>query len=147
MAKSLSIYGGRQDGASIGRTEMSEGNAPAKTYGAPEIEARLAAELPGWALRDGAIRRVYRTHGWKGTLMVVNAVGHLAEAAWHHPGIHASWSTVEVSLNTHDAGGVTEKDFQLARKIEEVVTWRPENEGGALTGTPQDPRHAYVVYD
>jgi 4a-hydroxytetrahydrobiopterin dehydratase len=126
---------------------MSEGKARAKTYNDPEIEARLKAELPGWYLRDGFIRRKYRTHGWKGTLMVVNAVGHLAEAAWHHPDLHASYSCVEVRLQTHDAGGVTDKDFELARKIEEVVGWRPGEEGGALTGPPDDPRHAIVKHD
>jgi 4a-hydroxytetrahydrobiopterin dehydratase len=128
---------------------MSEGKNKAreKTYSQEEIEARLKAELPGWSFGGGFIRRTYKTHGWKGTLMVINAVGHLAEAAWHHPDLHASYSWVEVCLQNHDAGGVTDKDFQLAKKIDEVVLWRPAQEGGALTGTPQEPRHAYLKYD
>jgi 4a-hydroxytetrahydrobiopterin dehydratase len=121
---------------------MSEGKARERTYNDAEIEARLSAELPGWYLRDGFIRRKYRTHGWKGALMVVNAVGHLAEAAWHHPDILASYSSVEVRLQTHDAGGVTDKDFELAKKIEAVVMWRPGGEGGALTGPPDG--HAII---
>ena len=68
--------------------------------------------------------------------MVINAVGHLAEAAWHHPDLTASYAWVEVRLMTHDHKGVTDKDFQLARKIEEVVQWQPGLEGGALEGTP-----------
>ena len=120
-----------------------------KTLSDSEIAERLAAELPKWRLEDGWIRRTYRTHGWKGTLMVINAVGHLAEAAWHHPDITASYAWVEVRLMSHDAKGITERDIQLAKKIEEFVSWRPgAEEGGALEGTPQgDLRFAYVKYD
>ncbi|MDB5594826.1 MAG: pterin dehydratase [Hyphomicrobiales bacterium] len=111
------------------------------------IRARLAADLPHWAYDNGAISRTYRTHGWKGTLMVVNTIGHLAEAAWHHPELHATYPAVTVHLNTHDAGGVTEKDLALAARIEDVVCWRPGREGGALEGTPADPAYAYIRYD
>jgi 4a-hydroxytetrahydrobiopterin dehydratase len=112
-----------------------------------EIRARLAQELPRWEYAEGAIRRRYRTHGWKGTLMVVNAVGHLAEAAFHHPDLEVSWGAVLVKLHTHSAKGVTNKDFELARKIEEVIQWQPGSEGGALEGTPDDPRYRYLRYD
>lgn len=94
-----------------------------EVYAAEEIEARLKAELPAWYLEDGWIRRKYRTSGWKATLMVVNTVGHLAEAAWHHPDLTVSYAFVIVKLTTHSAKGVTEKDFALARRIEDVVTW------------------------
>lgn len=118
-----------------------------RTYTDQEVEARLKRDLPHWSLDQGHIRRVYKTNGWKGTLMVVNAVGHLAEAAWHHPDIIASYPSVEVRLQTHDAGGITDKDFELARKIEDVIAWQPGKEGGALDGTPADPRFAYIKYD
>lgn len=122
--------------------------AAEKTYSAPEIEEKLKADLPHWRYEDGWIRRKYRTYGWKGTLMVINAVGHLAEAAWHHPDITASYAWVEVRLQTHTARGVTDKDFELAKKIEEVVHWRPGLAGGALEGTPEkDPRFSYIKYD
>jgi 4a-hydroxytetrahydrobiopterin dehydratase len=111
------------------------------------IRARLSDKLPHWQLVDGAIERIYRTHGWKSTLMVVNTIGHLAEAAWHHPDIHASYPAVKVRLNTHDAGGITDKDFALAEKIEEVVMWRPGQAGGPLEGTPADPAYAHIRYD
>jgi 4a-hydroxytetrahydrobiopterin dehydratase len=117
-----------------------------KVYGEDEAKARLAAELPYWYLADGWIRRKYRTSSWKGTLMVINAVGHLAEAAWHHPDLTASYAWVEVRLMSHDHKGITDKDFELAKKIEELVQWRPA--GGALEGTPtEDLRFAYVKYD
>ncbi len=120
----------------------------ARVYADDEIVARLKRELPHWFLEKGWIRRKYKTHSWKGTLMVINTVGHLAEAAWHHPDITASYAWVEVRLQTHDAKGITDKDFALARKIEEVIEWQPAKEGGALEGTPAtDQRFAYIKYD
>ena len=47
----------------------------------------------------------------------------------------------------NQAKGVTEKDVALARKIEEMISWQPGREGGALEGTPQDERHGYLKYD
>ena len=118
-----------------------------RVYSEAETAARLAAELPKWRLENGWIRRKYKTHSWKGTLMAINAIGHLAEAAWHHPDLAASYAFVEVKLTTHDAKGITDKDFELARKIEELIGWRPA-EGSALEGTPQgDARFAYIKYD
>jgi 4a-hydroxytetrahydrobiopterin dehydratase len=113
-----------------------------------ETTARLAAELPKWYFEDGWIRRKFKTSGWKGTLMVVNAVGHLAEAAWHHPDLAVSYAFVIVKLVNHAAKGVTDKDFELARKIEEVVMWQPGKvEDSALEGTPDDPRFKYIKYE
>ena len=119
-----------------------------ETYTPEEIEARLKDELPHWYYEDGWIRRKYKTSGWKATLMVVNTVGHLAEAAWHHPDLTVSYAFVIVKLMNHAAKGITEKDFELARKIEETVMWRPQTTAGsALEGTPDDPRFKYVKYD
>jgi len=117
-----------------------------KVYSEAEITERLATELPLWYLEQGWIRRKYKTSGWKGTLMVVNTVGHLAEAAWHHPDLTVSYAFVIVKLTTHSAKGVTDKDFELARKIEEVVQWRPGADS-ALEGTPDDQRFKYLKYD
>lgn len=113
-----------------------------------EIAARLDIELPHWRYENGWLRRKYKTHGWKGTLMAINTVGHLAEAAWHHPDLAASYAWLEVKLMTHTAKGITDKDFELAKKIESVLCWRPGREGGALEGTPEhDQRFAYLKYD
>ena len=94
------------------------------TYNEAEIAERLK-ELPGWYYEDGWIRRVYKTDGWPTTLMLVNAVGYLAEAAYHHPDLTVTWGRMTVKLQNHAAGGITDKDFELARKIEEVALWRP----------------------
>jgi 4a-hydroxytetrahydrobiopterin dehydratase len=117
-------------------------------YTVDEAEARLKAELPHWYLEDGWIRRKYKTSGWKSTLMVVNTVGHLAEAAWHHPDLTVSYAFVIVKLMNHAAKGITDKDFELAQEIERVVMWRPQlAEGSALEGTPEDPRFKYIKHD
>jgi 4a-hydroxytetrahydrobiopterin dehydratase len=114
-----------------------------RTYSEPEITEKLKA-LPGWCLEDGWIRRQYKTDGWPTTLMLVNAIGYIAEAAYHHPDLAVTWGRVIVKLQTHSAGGITDKDFELARKIEDAALWRPQ--GGALEGTPNkftrsgDPR-------
>ncbi|MGQ3672834.1 4a-hydroxytetrahydrobiopterin dehydratase [Xanthobacter sp. TB0136] len=106
----------------------TECNTPLPAF---EIERRLRAELPCWHLEDGCLRRTYRTGDWNATLMVVNAIGHLAEAAWHHPELSVSYGRVGVRLRTIDAGGITAQDFLLARKIDDVVLWRPSGTGEA----------------
>lgn len=102
------------------------------TYSGPTLASRLQA-LPGWSEEANAIRRVYTTDGWPTTLMLVNLIGFLCEAADHHPDLLVSWGKVEVRLNTHTEGGVTDKDLQLADVIERQALWRPK--GGALSGT------------
>lgn len=118
-----------------------------KSYSDIEIAARLQAILPHWYLENGWIRRKYKTSGWKGTLMVVNTIGHLAEAAFHHPDLTVSYAFVIVKLMTHSAKGITDKDFELAAKIEEVIMWQPEKDHSALPGTPDDPRFKYIKYE
>lgn len=126
---------------------MSVKNEPAMDL--TEVEGFLAKNLPAWRVEEGWIRRTYKTNSWKGTLMVVNTVGHLAEAAWHHPDMTLSYAWVEVRLMTHSAKGITRKDLELAQKIEEVVMWQPAaNPASALDGTPaSDLRFAYLKYE
>ena len=78
--------------------------------------------------------------------MLVNAIGYLRRGRRTTiPISSVTWGRVTVKLSTHSAGGITDKDFELARRIEEVALWRPA-EGGALAGTPNkfvrsgDPR-------
>lgn len=109
-----------------------------------EIARLIAGRLPRWRHEDGTIRRTFRTAGWQGTILVVNAVAHLAEAAWHHPDLVVSYAAVEVRLSTHSAGGVTAKDIALAARIEDVIGWQPAREGGPLEGPPAG---SYIRYD
>ena len=119
-----------------------------EAYTEEEVESRLKAELPHWYYEKGWIRRKIKTSGWKASLMVVNTVGHLAEKAWHHPDLTVSYAFVIVKLVTHSAKGITEKDFALAKKIEEVVLWdAAETSQGVFEGTPNDPRFKYIKQD
>jgi len=114
------------------------------TFDDAQIAAKLK-DLPDWWYEDGWIRRTYKTDGWPTTLMLVNSIGYLAEAAYHHPDLTVTWGRVIVKLKNHASGGITDKDFELARRIEDTVLWRPPA-GGALEGTPNkfvrsgDPR-------
>src|SRR5579859_6487368 len=89
------------------------------------VAAKIAElGLAGWYLEDGWLRRKYNTAGWPQTLMAVNAIGYLCEAAYHHADLAVTWGKLWVKLKTHSAGGITDKDFAMARKIEDVLFWR-----------------------
>jgi 4a-hydroxytetrahydrobiopterin dehydratase len=103
-----------------------------KTYSEQEIAERVAGGLAAWTHEDGKLVRTFETGGWQRTLLLANAIGFVGEAAWHHPDLLLTFPRLKVMLTTHDAGGITDRDFELARKIEEVATWQPS--GGALTG-------------
>ena len=74
--------------------------------------------LPGWELTAGEITKLYKFDGFKQAIVFVNRVAGLAEAADHHPDILIRYSRVTLTLSTHSAGGLTEKDFSLARGID-----------------------------
>ena len=86
----------------------------------PKVRARLAT-LPGWKYENGALRRSYETDGWRGSLLVTNAIAFLCERAGHHADLAVTWPRVDVALSTHSAGGITEKDFAVAALIEGLV--------------------------
>ncbi|MFN7210521.1 MAG: 4a-hydroxytetrahydrobiopterin dehydratase [Aggregatilineales bacterium] len=81
-----------------------------------QIAERLAA-LHGWALEDDMLVRTFTLKDFTAALTFVGAVGHLAEAAGHHPDITINYNRVKLALTTHDSGGITEKDFALATQI------------------------------
>ncbi|AGA29113.1 4a-hydroxytetrahydrobiopterin dehydratase [Singulisphaera acidiphila] len=113
-----------------------------KPYTDEQVQAKIhELGLTGWTLEDGWLRRKFSTDGWPTTLMLVNAIGYLCEAAWHHADLSVTWGKVWCKLKTHSAGGITDKDFALARKIEDVALWRPEP-GGPLEGTPNKFVHS-----
>ena len=90
---------------------------------ATEAAMRLT-DLPGWAIADGMLTKSYDTNGWPFTMLVVGAIAFLAESADHHPDLVVTWPRVTVKLSTHDAGGITAKDFDLARQIDQMVRTR-----------------------
>ena len=78
-----------------------------------EINAKLAS-LPGWSLERGELVRQFQFPDFLGSTAFVNGVAKLAEAAGHHPDIDIRYNKVHLALTTHDAGGITQKDFDLA---------------------------------
>lgn len=100
-----------------------------------EISEALES-LPGWEYREGWLRREYKTPGFAHTMMLINTIGFLAEAAWHHPDLSSGYAQVNVKLQTHRVRGVTRLDVELAAKIHEVVSWLPA-EDSALDGFPK----------
>jgi 4a-hydroxytetrahydrobiopterin dehydratase len=82
-----------------------------------EIRTRLAA-LPGWERVDQQIRKVYTFADFKGSMAFVNRVAALAEEMDHHPDILVNYSRVTLTLSSHDAGGLTGRDFKLAGQID-----------------------------
>jgi 4a-hydroxytetrahydrobiopterin dehydratase len=82
-----------------------------------EIETALSGR-PGWSRDGNAIRTSYERASFPDAIAFVVRIGYLAEAADHHPDLDVRWRTVHVILSTHDAGGITLKDFDLAQQID-----------------------------
>lgn len=102
--------------------------------------------LTHWSLRDSCLHRVCRTADWRGSMLLANAIAHLAETAWHHPELRISWGRVEILLVTHSVSAITDKDLALAARIEELLRWRPAADS-PLEGTPDDARWQYLLRD
>lgn len=85
---------------------------------ATQVEAALAT-VPDWTKRGKTIVRTYVFKDFPAAIKFVNAAAKLAEKAWHHPDIDIRWNKVTLVLTTHDAGGLTEKDFALAKKFDQ----------------------------
>jgi len=87
----------------------------------PQAELdKMLQSLPGWSVKGGAITKTYKHDSFAEAIVFVNAVAHLAELANHHPDIDIRYTNVTLSLVTHDQGGITDKDVNLAREIEEI---------------------------
>jgi 4a-hydroxytetrahydrobiopterin dehydratase len=84
------------------------------------IDGRLA-ELDGWSRVGDEIRKEYVRADFPAAIAFVVRVGFLAEAANHHPDVDIRWRTVHIALTTHDAGGLSALDFDLAARIDEVA--------------------------
>ncbi|MFE8948816.1 4a-hydroxytetrahydrobiopterin dehydratase [Streptomyces sp. NPDC003233] len=86
-----------------------------------EIEDRLA-ELPGWSVDDGRLTRSYRLGSHVAAAALVMHIAAVQDELDHHSDLTLGYNTVSLSVNTHSAGGaVTEKDFDLARRVEDIA--------------------------
>lgn len=85
-----------------------------------EIGRRLAS-LDGWTAREGALVKRFEFLNFGSALAFVNKVGEIAENFDHHPDITFGWGYAEVLFTTHDSGGITANDFELAEKVAEIA--------------------------
>ena len=85
----------------------------------PDVETRLRS-LPGWHVEGGELTRTFTHNDFRAALAFVNKVGDLAERAGHHPDIDIRYNKVRLGLVTHDAGGLTTKDFDLAAAVDKA---------------------------
>lgn len=85
-----------------------------------EIEQRLT-HMPGWALVHGEIVREASFQDFVTAVTFVNQVAARAESAGHHPDIDIRYNKVRLALTSHDAGGITDKDFDMATGIEAIL--------------------------
>jgi 4a-hydroxytetrahydrobiopterin dehydratase len=88
----------------------------------PTLHADRAAErlteVPLWRHRGNAIERIFDCGDFDGSIRFVNAVAAAANAANHHPDLTVAWNLVTLTLASHDAGGLTDRDFDLARVLD-----------------------------
>jgi 4a-hydroxytetrahydrobiopterin dehydratase len=90
------------------------------TLSRDDIERKLKT-LEGWTLTPEGIRKRYELGSFLSVMNLVNRVADLAEEANHHPDISISYDRVTFTLTSHDAGGITDKDFDLAGRIEAIA--------------------------
>jgi len=81
-----------------------------------EIKETLQT-IPGWALQDGKLTRDWTFKDFVQAMEFINKIATLAEAAGHHPDIDIRYNNVRLSLVSHDAGGITQRDANMARQI------------------------------
>ena len=85
-----------------------------------QIKAALPS-VPKWRRKASVISRTFEFADFVVAMKFVNAVARSAEKACHHPDIDVRWNTVTLALTTHDAGGLSEKDFVLAAKCDKLA--------------------------
>jgi 4a-hydroxytetrahydrobiopterin dehydratase len=84
-------------------------------------DEEIEAQLPdGWARDGDEIVRTYEFDSYLDGIGFASGAGGVAEEAWHHPEMIINWGEVEIRLTTHDAGGITEKDIDLAERFDEL---------------------------
>jgi 4a-hydroxytetrahydrobiopterin dehydratase len=91
-----------------------------KVLSQEEIRQKLGA-LHGWQLTPGGIQKRYELDSFMSVIRLVNRVAEAAEKANHHPDILINYDKVTFTLITHDAGGITQRDFVLAARIEALA--------------------------
>jgi len=103
---------------------MTDNRPPQEGGAMPRLDDTAVAEglqrLPGWERRGNQIVKTFVREDFAHAMVFVNEVAAAAEAAGHHPDIDIRWNTVTLALSSHDEGGLTDRDFQLAARVQEL---------------------------
>ena len=84
-----------------------------------QIKAALPS-VPDWKKKNAAITRTFQFKDFPAAIKFVDSLAKIAEREWHHPDIDIRWNKVKLTLSTHDAGGLTKKDFSLAKRFDRL---------------------------
>lgn len=99
-----------------------------------DVASRLMEQLDGWSFEQGHLAKSYAFSDFAGALEFVNRIGAIAEEQGHHPDIYMTWGKVSVEVWTHKIDGLTESDFILAAKFDEVPVPEQSQAGGRRDG-------------
>jgi 4a-hydroxytetrahydrobiopterin dehydratase len=103
---------------------LADNHLPREGGAMPRLDDTAVAEglqrLPGWERRGNQIVKTFVREDFAQAMVFVNQVADVAEAAGHHPDIDIRWNKVTLALSSHGEGGLTERDFQLAARIQEL---------------------------
>lgn len=111
----------------VGGSSLS-GAIAAERLSSPEIQQQMQA-LPSWTINEGQLYCTYEFNNFVESVDFVNRMVEPAEALGHHPDLEISYNTVTIKLTTHDAGGLTQLDFDLAQRISQIVDSMPSGSG------------------
>ena len=95
-----------------------------------DVASRLMEQLNGWTFEQGHLAKSYTFSDFAGALQFVNRIGAIAEEQGHHPDIYMTWGKVSVEVWTHKIDGLTESDFILAAKFDEIPVPEQTRAGG-----------------
>jgi len=108
------------DVSSVTRHTDCDINSAMSKLASAQVKIALLS-VPDWRKTGVAIRRTFQFKDFVAAMKFVNAIARLAEKAWHHPDIDIRWNKVTLTLTTHSAGGLTAKDFKLAKQFDRLL--------------------------
>jgi 4a-hydroxytetrahydrobiopterin dehydratase len=101
---------------------MPRDERPPEPLDPASLAQAVVALGPAWSLDEaGELVRTFRTPDFAAAMALANEIAALAEAAWHHPELRVGWGRLTVRLSTHDVGGVTRLDLDLAAQVEALA--------------------------
>jgi len=107
-----------------------------------DVASRLMEQLDGWSFEQGHLAKSYAFNDFAGALEFVNRIGAISEEQGHHPDIYMTWGKVSVEIWTHKIDGLTESDFILAAKFDEIPVPEQTHAAGRRDGDSESSEEA-----